>query len=39
MFLSRKSIFNPAQIREDFLKKYTIEKQVSAYLKLYNEIL
>jgi glycosyltransferase involved in cell wall biosynthesis len=39
MFLSRKNIFNPAQIREDFLKKYTIEKQVSAYLKLYNEIL
>jgi glycosyltransferase involved in cell wall biosynthesis len=39
MFLSRKSIFNQEQIREDFLKKYTIEKQVSAYLELYNEIL
>jgi glycosyltransferase involved in cell wall biosynthesis len=38
-FLYRKSIFNPAQIREDFLKKYTIKKQVSTYLELYSEIL
>jgi glycosyltransferase involved in cell wall biosynthesis len=38
-FLGRKSIFNPAQNREDFLKKYTIEQQVSAYMELYSEIL
>jgi glycosyltransferase involved in cell wall biosynthesis len=38
-FSGRNSKFNRAHIREDFLKKYTIEKQVSAYLELYSEIL
>jgi glycosyltransferase involved in cell wall biosynthesis len=38
-FLSRRSSFNSALIREDFLNKYTLEKQVSSYLELYAEIL
>ncbi|QCR22184.1 glycosyltransferase [Pontibacter sp. SGAir0037] len=39
IFIERKSLFDSGQIREDLLKKYTIAKQASAYLKLYNEIL
>jgi glycosyltransferase involved in cell wall biosynthesis len=39
LFLSSQSLFNSALIREDFLKKYTIEKQASAFLELYSEVL
>jgi glycosyltransferase involved in cell wall biosynthesis len=39
LFLVTQNSFNSALIRENFLKKYTIEKQASAFLELYSEIL